>query len=1008
MATAPAERHVTAPLRLQRYSIDQGLSQASVEALAGDDNGFLWIGTQEGLNRFDGQHFTILRNVPGRTDSLLSSSIDALAFDARGRLWAGTNDAGLEVLSLRSGERRRITSLPHPQVNRILVAADDGAWLGTAAGIAWVPPALDKTTTLARTESIVGLARTGQDAAFALDRHCGLWRLDRVRAVPAALEGLPAEARCVGMARDAAGWWIATAGHGLFLRADDGRTVRRSQASGDRPLIASAFARLRDGTLLLGHSDGSILHGDGAGPLLPLTFDAPPSGEITEFFEHADGVLWIGTHTEGLLRVAARSPAVRADLAGAMRQADWDTRSVRAIWRDARRTLVGTDGGMLHSIDGRPPWQAVPALAGLSVRAFVPIADGGWWVGTMSGLWRLREDLQQIEPVSGAEELAVYAVLDDGDGVLVAHREGLARVGADGTQVRHLRAFAGQMLTTLARDPVDGSAWVGSNHLGAYRIARDGKIERFDRARGILPLDSVWAIHPDREAIWFGVFSGGLVRFDRRSGEVLAWSEAEGLSNNVVYAIVPDAHGRLWLPTNNGVSVLDPDAGTLRRLGPRDGLLSREYNSGAAFAGRGGLIHFGGISGLDVLDPSRLEPSTPPAKPVLTRIDVVGRGRADPVQREFRGLAAAYKDRLRLRHDDTLVTIGLVAMDMTAPDTALLRYRIRGSHDEWIRPKGPATELTLSHPASGDYLLEVQAAGRDGVFGPSHELAIDVRPPPWLHPAAIAGWCALLLAAAWLALAGVRARERREHARAEQLNLAVEERTRALAELNAELRVANQRLDAATHTDALTGVPNRREFARWLAREAPRIQAEPGHAGLLFFMLDLDNFKRINDTWGHQSGDAALSAVAARLRDICREHDILVRWGGEEFLLAVRDPRPERASELAERLRQAVASAPVEIAAGHSLWLTVSVGFAPWPIDRHRPEAGGWELSISLADRALYAAKRSGKNAWIGMLPGDSFDRDCVQLLASGVAPSELRSGCLRVVHSTPEPPVLP
>jgi ligand-binding sensor domain-containing protein len=190
LALAPAQADESRPtyLSLEHYGLDEGLSQLAVTSLVQDDTGFLWIGTQEGLNRFDGQRFVVQRRQPGGDGGPVSSSVDALAHDERSRLWIGTNDAGLEVLDLRSGERSRIGTgqgLSHPTVADLLLDGDAGAWVGTERGIDYVDAALSGARTLAIDLRVVAMARAGGEA-FALDQDCGLWRLH-----PARIEPLP-------------------------------------------------------------------------------------------------------------------------------------------------------------------------------------------------------------------------------------------------------------------------------------------------------------------------------------------------------------------------------------------------------------------------------------------------------------------------------------------------------------------------------------------------------------------------------------------------------------------------------------------------------------------------------------------------------------------------------------------------------------------------------------------------------------------------------------------------
>ncbi|WP_428503371.1 diguanylate cyclase domain-containing protein [Roseateles sp.] len=199
-----------------------------------------------------------------------------------------------------------------------------------------------------------------------------------------------------------------------------------------------------------------------------------------------------------------------------------------------------------------------------------------------------------------------------------------------------------------------------------------------------------------------------------------------------------------------------------------------------------------------------------------------------------------------------------------------------------------------------------------------------------------------------------------------------------VVEKNMELERAYQSLKDISLTDPLTGLRNRRFLEQHLATEVAqclrlyqdwRRQPErprPTESDLVFLLVDIDHFKRVNDDWGHPAGDAVLVQMRERLRRACRESDYLVRWGGEEFLVVARAVDAESGPLFAERIRAAVAEQPFVIDGG-SLALSCSVGFAALPFIAEQPERLDWQQIVSLADQALYMAKRAGRNTWCGL-----------------------------------------
>jgi diguanylate cyclase (GGDEF)-like protein len=220
----------------------------------------------------------------------------------------------------------------------------------------------------------------------------------------------------------------------------------------------------------------------------------------------------------------------------------------------------------------------------------------------------------------------------------------------------------------------------------------------------------------------------------------------------------------------------------------------------------------------------------------------------------------------------------------------------------------------------------------------------------------------------------VRAQQRklaRESAYSRRLELEVRARTEDLAQSNAELV-------KASITDSLTGLANRRFLLNYLEKEIGQIQRRyskfarqamtSDSFGLTFMMIDLDNFKTINDTCGHTSGDLVLQQLKTLLEEICRSSDLLIRWGGDELLVVARDTDQSGVEALAERIRSGIEAHPFKLEDGGVVRMSSSIGFARYPFVPERINVLSWEQVVSVADRALYVAKRSGRNCWVGIL----------------------------------------
>ena len=211
----------------------------------------------------------------------------------------------------------------------------------------------------------------------------------------------------------------------------------------------------------------------------------------------------------------------------------------------------------------------------------------------------------------------------------------------------------------------------------------------------------------------------------------------------------------------------------------------------------------------------------------------------------------------------------------------------------------------------------------------------------------------------------------------QELEVTVLKRTRQLEEKNRQLEQARQRLEALTVTDVLTGLKNRRYLFQTINEGVARIKrqlrsnseegVDSSACGLSFFMIDIDYFKNINDQYGHESGDIVLKGISHILKEVCRESDIVVRWGGEEFLVSAQTEERKQLELIAERIRSSVESATFNLKKGNTIQCTCSIGFATFPFVTQYPNEVDWEEVVNFADQALYMAKVQGRNGWVGV-----------------------------------------
>ncbi len=940
------------------WAIREGLPHHHINDLAQTPDGSLWIATFEGLVRYSGTDFRVLRD---DADSALPDfAILGLAVTADGGLLVTTAGRGLALW--RRGEWIGLPAIATDRDDRIEAAAID------AAGRLWI-------ASRGR-----GLGRV--DAAGALVRVSGM-PAGRVFSLREDGEGRMWVGGAFGLVRvegDAARPFLPEDGFpGGLVRAllplPDGRMAIASGAGvfvgdevGFRPLDPR-LAGVASRDLALG-PDGSVLVATGLDGLLRLT----PGGELQRFDESngllsnrvtallndRDGDLWIGT-TAGLQQLA--------DLPVGMLDArhGLDQPGVRTLlaWPDGS-VFIGGAGGVFRARDGvaTPLLRADGRRFGL-VLALARGHDGSLLVGNDAGeVWRWRE--------GEGETLALPA------GVLPS-----------GTEARGLV------------EPDEGLLWVGSN-VGLFRVA-GGVVERFGRPHG-LPSDFVMRLLLGRDGRLWVATDGGLAVFD---GEVFGQVPLRGRSDaREVFGLLEVADGALWVATDRGlrrvrgedVAEVPPEAGLpysklfdviedaggdlwvtsnqgMTRL-PRadleavaDGRATRvqavtldEFSgmnvpqasggaSSAAVALPGGEVWAGTSAGVARVRLADLVRVAPPPGVVLEALWV-----DDEVVALSQGLV--------LPPGVKRLEFTVASPTFRSPGSLRYRHRLEGFDEDWVESAAIDRRRQYTNLPPGDYVFESQATA-DGERWSEGNLrfAFTLAPAWWQRPSV---WVLGVLAAALLAWSGQHLRTRALRSRQRRLEALVAERTSALDESNRQLAALNARLGAQSDsferqalTDALTGLPNRRALQERLA--SLLADGEP----LVFGLLDVDHFKRINDSLSHEAGDVVLRAVGQAIRAAVggsgrrRQDPFVARWGGEEFALLWPRSTPEEARASAERVRAAVAALQLDPPL-ERVRVTASIGLAGGAA------AGLGAVSadtlLRQADERVYAAKAAGRD----------------------------------------------
>lgn len=1042
--TATASVAEPPPMRFEHITLEHGLSQSNVFAIHQDSDGLMWFATENGLNRYDGYDFEVFRRERGNANALVSDYVYDVAEDGAGDLWIASNGGGLTKMDRAA---KTFTTFRHDAadpssisgntVRTVAVAQDGAIWAGTrGAGLNRFDAETNEFTRFRFTDGDA----SGADEIYALHlvdqtlwigTNGGLIRFDTESEAferfshgadePQSLSGDKVRA----IYSDSAGrLWVGTYASGLNLFNGETNSFTRFKHDGATNSLASDRV-----TAIFEDSANRLWVGTYAGLNLldrkSLSFsrfahdaqDLSSLGDdaVTAVFEDRSGILWVGTRNQGLSKWNPRSWSYGLRDARALSASGDQEPNVTAFAEDGEGQLwVGTFGDGLHALDRDSDAQRYyrndPAdpnsISDDRVMSLLLDSDGNLWAGTMTGGLNYLDLASDRNTVFRHDPEDPHSISANGIMALLEDSRGQVWVGTFGggisrfdPQTRQFTRFdasaegslSSNRVTSFAEDAA-GFVWIGTDAGGLNLF--DPSTERFHHLRhdpddaNTLAADTIYSIHIDADqVVWIGTQGAGLDRVvgDPREPSSIRFenvSQADGLPNDVIYGVQQDQAGVLWLSTNYGLSQFDPQTGQVRNLHRADGLQSEEFNFGAHYRSDSGELFFGGHKGFNAFRPDRVQVSDVAPLIALTGVYRNGdRVEADPT------------DGIDFAHTDDNVSFEFAALDYANSARNQYRYKLEGFDKDWM-DLGNRRRVTYTDLDNGSYLLRVQAANSYGVWNEAG-LALPVRmsPAPWETWWAYLGYAVVLLQIGGMLWLGHRRKLRREEEYSNRLESEVRERTERLVESNSRLKELNQALQESSLSDPLTGLRNRRfvfeeisrdlDLAQRNARESTIAAGAARTTDLVFMMIDLDNFKPINDTYGHAAGDQMLLEVRDVLLSTCRKSDFVVRWGGDEFVVIAKHAKPGEAEALAERIRNKIADHRFVLGDGQIVRTTCSIGFAGYPLFRGQAAEADLDQILGLADGLMYEAKRQ-RNAWAGMLTpttavtSSGFDRQSI------------------------------
>lgn len=829
-------------LRFEQISIDEGLSNSWVWCILQDQKGFLWVGTKDGLNRYDGYRFTVYKHDPKQPGSLSNNIVTALFEDKAGVLWIGTEGGGLNRFNPEKGLFESYSHDPDDDLslssNSVTSIYED------RSGILWVGTGTGGLNRFDRDKGIFshyknkpgnpGSLSDNRINSILEDRYGNLWigtrrglnRFDRQKgAFETYLHDINKRFSInddiiSAIYEDHGGnLWIGTwTGLDLFNR-ETGELVRQSLVN--KADLIWAILEDQNNILWIVTSGNGVYRYD---PVTKVSRNSKndisnphslSSNLIVAVCRDRSGLLWFGTKSHGIVKHDPRTRVFRH-----FRHQPWNLNSlsqnyVRTFFESKNGDMwIGTGTGGLNRFvrDAGRFYHYLHDVSDQNTLSNVDVInvkgdhEGHLWIGTGGGglnefdpdkkIFK-RHFLNESKTFSGE---VIYSICIDRSGIIwTGGWGGLNRFDpAEGTS-RHYRnqpesdrSLSDDFVRTIYEDR-NGDIWIGTNlgGLNKYNRDKDNFIRYMYRPENPSSIshNTIECIYEDtRGNFWIGTFGGGLNLFDREAGTFEHFREKDGLPNDVVHGILEDDHRNLWLSTNKGLSRFDPSSGVFQNYDASDGLQSNEFTTNAYFRTRNGEMFFGGINGFTVFHPDSIESNTFAPRVVVTDLQILNKpvliGKPDVEGKVVLDKQISEADQINLSYKDYVFSFEFAALDFTNPEKIRYQYKMEGFDRKWIE-SGKRRFVTYTNLDPGKYFFMVKGTNDDGVWSEeAASIRIIITPPFWQT-----WWfrTVLLVSILLSAYSWYKRRIRKLETKKKELEDRVEERTLAAGRLQSAL-----------------------------------------------------------------------------------------------------------------------------------------------------------------------------------------------------------------------------
>jgi ligand-binding sensor domain-containing protein/signal transduction histidine kinase/AraC-like DNA-binding protein len=788
-------------------TVEEGLSQSSVYAITQDAEGFVWLGTRDGLNRYDSRKLTVYRYQADNDKSLSDNTINSLLSDSEGTLWIGTRH-GLNKYQPRSDDFIRLypepedKNKPHLSNNVITCLLEDqhkNLWVGTRQGLrlliakdplrslhfqhaSQLPNSLVNNDVRALFQDREGSiwigtsqglskltftqARKYQFTTYYLEKSDSLYQSNNnwVNAIAEDAEG---------------NLWIGTEKSGLKLlnkKTGQIHSLTRNSTWDLNSKSVRTISRDKQGDFWVGTMDGLYVINPRENKWIELKNNSDDLTSLTDNSVRSvcidrQGSYWVGTYYGGVNFYSPLSKQFQR-VESEDRQARFSFKIISALTTDHENNLwVSTDGHGLYLMDRerkhvkryKHNGSDKNSLSSNKIKCLLLEENQGLWIGTMQGLnyfdFKRKQFIHYFHEPGNEQSLPddrIYDLKKDrrGDLWIATSRGGLCRYDRTKNAFERLNhhpedptSVSSNGITYLLEDSSQ-NLWVGT--MAGLNKKQPGthtftRFASHPSDTNSLSGGHILCLYEDRQQrLWIGTRGNGLNLFLPQSNRFKRLNVQQGLSGRNVYGIVEDSKGALWISTENGLSKLDPVSFTFKNYDKDDGLACKEFNTNSFHQDKQGRIYFGGYNGIVSFHPDSIRENNTAPKLLFTQLRLFNKEVKINSDTEFLSQSLNKTASLTFDHTQNVFSVEFAALNFINSPNNRYAYKLEGFEEQWNWVKEPVATYMNLRP--GNYTLLVKGSNNNGVWNESPlALPIKVLPPPWKSWWAYTIYCTLFL-----------------------------------------------------------------------------------------------------------------------------------------------------------------------------------------------------------------------------------------------------------------------